>query len=111
MKRALCGAVAALALGGAVAPAVAFACAGGGKGPEPKVTFCHSTSSATTPYVKITTAKAAAVNAHIRHHGGDDVLPAFTYRGKSYGDAANQAFIDAGCATPAPPAGGGGNEL
>src|SRR6185436_1258978 len=56
MKRSLCGAVAAVALVGGVAPAVAFACAGGTKGPTPKVTFCHHTSSETNPYVKITTA-------------------------------------------------------
>jgi hypothetical protein len=74
MKRALCGAVAAVALVGGVAPAVALACAGGGKGPTPKITFCHHTSSATNPYVKITTANVALYRAHARNHG--DVLPA-----------------------------------
>ena len=73
MKRALCGAAVAVALVGGVAPAVAFACSGGGKGPEPKVTFCHHTSSATNPYVKITTANVALVRAHMKNH--DDVMP------------------------------------
>ena len=73
MKRAVCSAIAAVALVGGVAPAVAFACSGGGKGPEPKVTFCHHTSSATNPYVKITTANVALVRAHMRNH--DDVFP------------------------------------
>jgi ABC-type sugar transport system substrate-binding protein len=114
MKRALCGAAAVLALGGAVAPAVAFACKGKApKGPDPKVTFCHATSSATNPFVKITTSAGAVVHAHIRHHEGNDRYPAFTYRGKAYGDAANQAFIDAGCGAPegGGDGGGGGPEL
>lgn len=73
MKRALCGAVAAVALVGGVAPAVAFACGGGGKGPTPKVTFCHNTSSPTNPYVTITTANVALYRAHMRNHA--DVMP------------------------------------
>ena len=72
MKKSLCGAIAAVALVGGVAPAVAFAGAGGSKGPTPKVTFCHHTSSTTNPYVKITTANVALVRAHMKNH--DDVL-------------------------------------
>ena len=73
MKKSLCGAIAAVALVGGVAPAVAFACAGGSKGPTPKVTFCHHTSSETNPYVTITTANVALYRAHMKNH--DDVLP------------------------------------
>jgi hypothetical protein len=65
MKRALCGAAAAVALVGGVAP-MAFAASGGSKGPEPKVTFCHHTASADNPYVKITTANVALVRAHMK---------------------------------------------
>jgi ABC-type sugar transport system substrate-binding protein len=72
MKRALCGTAAVLALAGAAVP-VAFAASGGAKGPEPKVTFCHATSSEDNPYVKITTANAALVRAHMKNH--DDVRP------------------------------------
>ena len=72
MKRALCGVAAAAVLAGAAVP-VAFAASGGAKGPEPKVTFCHHTSSATNPYVKITTANVALVRAHMKNH--DDVMP------------------------------------
>ncbi len=71
MKRALCGAAAAVALVGGVAP-MAFGASGGAKGPEPKVTFCHHTSSETNPYVEITTANVALVRAHMKNH--DDVL-------------------------------------
>jgi hypothetical protein len=69
-KRALCAAAAAatVAVVGGVAP-MAFAASGGVKGPEPKVTFCHHTSSATNPYVVITTGKVALIRAHERHHG------------------------------------------
>lgn len=38
-----------------------------------KVTICHSTDSATNPYVKIKIAKAA-LKAHLRHRG--DIIPA-----------------------------------
>jgi ABC-type sugar transport system substrate-binding protein len=71
MKRALCGVAAAVALVGAATP-VAFAAAGGGKGPEPKVTFCHATTSASNPYVMIKTANVAFLKAHMKH---GDVLP------------------------------------
>jgi hypothetical protein len=66
-KRALCAAAAAtVAVVGGVAP-MAFAASGGVKGPEPKVTFCHHTSSETNPYVTITTARVALLNGHLRH--------------------------------------------
>ncbi|MGE0025929.1 MAG: hypothetical protein AB7O78_19260 [Thermoleophilia bacterium] len=94
MKRALTGAIAAVALVGGVAPAVAFACSGGGRGgPPPKVTFCHHTSSATNPYVTITTANVALYRAHMRNH--DDVLPG----------------PDGSCPAPGGGTGGGGPEL
>jgi ABC-type sugar transport system substrate-binding protein len=70
-KRALCAVAAAVAVAGGVAP-MAFAASGGVKGPEPKVTFCHHTSSATNPYVVITTGNVALVRAHMKNH--DDVL-------------------------------------
>jgi hypothetical protein len=76
------------------------------------VTFCHATSSASNPYVLITTSASGAVHGHMRHHGQSDVFPSFSYRGKAYGDAAGTAFVAAGCVTPAPPGdGGGGDEL
>ena len=93
MKKSLCGAIAAVALVGGVAPAVAFACAGGSKGPTPKVTFCHHTSSATNPYVTITTANVALYRAHMKNHA--DVLPS----------------TDGTCPIPDGGAGGGGPEL
>lgn len=72
-KRALCAAAAAaVAVVGGVAP-MAFAASGGVKGPEPKVTFCHHTSSTDNEYVKITTANVALVRAHMKH--GDVRLP------------------------------------
>ena len=72
-KRALCAAAAAaVAVVGGIAP-MAFAASGGVKGPEPKVTFCHHTSSETNPYVKVTTANVALYRAHMKNH--DDVLP------------------------------------
>lgn len=113
MKRVLCGAAAALALGGAVAPTIALACGGrggGGGGGETKVTFCHATSSPTNPYVKITTSPAALVWAHLRHHAERDVVPQFTYRGKSYGSAEGAAFVAAGCTTPGDGGGTGGGD-
>ena len=92
MKRALCGVAAAAVLAGAAVP-VAFAASGGAKGPEPKVTFCHHTSSAENPYVKITTANVALVRAHMRNH--DDVFPG----------------ADGLCPVPDGGTGGGGPEL
>ena len=70
-KRSLCAVAAAVAVAGGVAP-MAFAASGGAKGPEPKVTFCHHTASATNPYVVITTGNVALVRAHMKNH--DDVL-------------------------------------
>ncbi len=92
MKRALCGVAAAAILAGAAVP-VAFAASGGAKGPEPKVTFCHHTSSTTNPYVKITTANVALVRAHMKNH--DDVMP----------------NADGTCPTTVGGGGGGGPEL
>jgi hypothetical protein len=44
-------------------------------GGQTKVTICHSTGSATNPYVTITIAEPA-VKAHARHHDGRDIIPA-----------------------------------
>jgi hypothetical protein len=46
-----------------------------GRGPAGKETFCHSTRSATNPFVTITTSVNALL-AHDRHHAGDDIIPA-----------------------------------
>ena len=46
-----------------------------GHGPGGKETFCHSTRSSTNPFVVITTS-VNALWAHIRHHDGDDIIPA-----------------------------------
>jgi hypothetical protein len=44
-------------------------------GPAGKTTICHSTGSATNPYVTITVSDNA-LPAHARHHDGRDVIPA-----------------------------------
>lgn len=73
-NRALCAAAAAaVAVVGGVAP-MAFAASGGAKGPEPKVTFCHYTHSATNPYNVITTGNVALVRAHLKNHDGDALV-------------------------------------
>ena len=41
----------------------------------PKVTICHATGSASNPYVEITISQNAA-DAHDRHHGERDIIPA-----------------------------------
>jgi hypothetical protein len=46
-----------------------------GKKEHGKVTLCHSTNSATNPYVVITVSENA-VKAHARHHDGRDIIPA-----------------------------------
>ena len=40
-----------------------------------KVIICHATGSSTHPYVEITVSKSAA-EAHARHQGGHDIIPA-----------------------------------
>lgn len=40
-----------------------------------KITICHSTGSASNPYVQITVSKNAE-KAHARHHDGKDIIPA-----------------------------------
>ena len=51
---------------------------------DEKVTLCHATGSATNPFVKITIAAAAAVNGHIDHQHGEDIIPPFEYKGQTY---------------------------
>ena len=46
-----------------------------GGGPDGKETYCHSTRSETNPFVVITTS-VNALAAHVRHHAGDDIIPA-----------------------------------
>lgn len=46
------------------------------RGPRARTTFCHSTRSATNPYVVITTNNNGLPTAHVRHHDGDDIIPA-----------------------------------
>ena len=77
-----------------------------------KVSLCHATSSATNPLVLIDVSVAGAYNAHMRHHDGRDVIPPFTWKGKTYSqnwDAAGRTLLANGCdATVTPPGGGGG---
>lgn len=42
--------------------------------PAGKVTICHSTRSATNPFVVITVSENAKA-AHGAHHDGDDIIP------------------------------------
>lgn len=42
-----------------------------------KITICHATGSTTNPYVIITIAKQAVLNAHVDHQDGRDIIPAF----------------------------------
>lgn len=77
-----------------------------------KVSICHATSSATNPYVLIDVSVAGAYNAHIRHHDGHDVIPPFTWKGRTYSqnwDADGRALHANGCdGVVTPPGGGGG---
>jgi hypothetical protein len=114
MRRVLCGAVAIVALGASVAPAVAAAC-GGSSGP--RVTICHATSSTTNPYVLITPRAAGVVHGHLGHHEARDIVPPFDYKGVTYSQnwEAGKATFDNGCVVPAtippPDTGGGGGSF
>lgn len=78
--------------------------------PAKKVSLCHSTSSATNPYVSIEVATAAALNGHASEHP-DDIIPPFTYKEKGAEktfpglnwNATGQAIFNNGCVPPAPP--------
>jgi hypothetical protein len=47
----------------------------GNQGHPGKITICHSTGSATNPYVEITISENG-LHGHARHHDGDDIIPA-----------------------------------
>ncbi len=106
MRRTL-SAIGALAVIGTIAvPALA-----GNGGGVAKIEMCHATSSATNPYVLIHPASPAVAHAHVKHHDGDDVVPPFEYKGKTYSsnwDADGQALLARGCVGPPPGGGGGG---
>jgi hypothetical protein len=108
----LSGVAAVAVAGGLAVPALAAACGGGG-GPAGSVAICHATSSAKNPYVLIHPSAKGVVNGHLGHQDAHDVVPPFTYKGRTYSqnwDAAGQALLAAGCrVTPAPPGDGGGD--
>jgi hypothetical protein len=112
MRRMLSGIATVAIAGGLVAPAIAAACGGGG-GPAGSVAICHATSSAKNPYVLIHPSARGVVSGHLAHQDQRDVVPPFTYHGRTYSqnwDAAGQALFAAGChVTTAPPDGGGGD--
>jgi len=67
---------------------------------DPDVTLCHATGSSTNPYVSITISAAGAYNGHYSQRA-DDIIPAFTFNGASYGPlnmtTANQTIYNNGC--------------
>lgn len=77
--------------------------------PQPKVTICHATASASNPYVVITVAPEAVITkGHDQHQDRRDIIPPFdyvksgktlTYAGLNW-DARGRAIYAAGCATP-----------
>ena len=75
-----------------------------------QITICHATSSAKNPFVVIHPASAGVAMGHVGHQGDRDVIPPFTYKGRSYSqnwDAAGRAIHANGCVAPVPPPGGG----
>lgn len=75
-------------------------------GPDGKATYCHSTRSETNPFVVITTS-VNALAAHIRHHAGDDIIPAVNGECPG-GPAPTQQTTDKGAGeTPVTPNGQG----
>ncbi len=77
------------------------------------VTICHATGSSSNPYVRISPSASGVVHGHLGHQDGRDIVPSFTWKGKTYSenwDANGMAIYNAGCtapvtaATPATPA-------
>jgi|GEM_PF-3028341 len=69
---------------------------------DPKVMLCHATGSAKNPYVLITVAAAGAANGHYDHQDGRDIIPEFTYNGKTYAAKGDQSVLAAGCKKSTP---------
>ncbi|KQM83983.1 hypothetical protein ASE68_12875 [Agromyces sp. Leaf222] len=66
-----------------------------------KLTICHATASDKNPYELITISKSAVVSAHLKHQKGEDIIPAFTYKGKTYSAQGDQTLLVGGCTLPA----------
>jgi hypothetical protein len=89
---------------GALAP-VALACHKGQSGAphgKDQLTICHATGSETNPYVLIHPATAGVMHGHLgeHHHGARDIIPEFTFRGRTYSqnwDDAGEAVLANGC--------------
>ncbi|MGX5695174.1 hypothetical protein ACWKWP_03150 [Agromyces soli] len=79
--------------------------AGACDGTAKKLTICHATESdVKNPYVRITIARSAVVHAHLKHQWGEDIIPAFSYKGKDYpaqGDTSLLEYED--CVKPKAP--------
>ncbi|MGW9630869.1 hypothetical protein ACWGST_09200 [Agromyces sp. NPDC055520] len=69
-----------------------------------KLTICHATESdVKNPYNRITIALAAVVNGHLEHQWGEDIIPAFTYKGESYAAQGDQSLLQyEDCVKPEP---------
>jgi hypothetical protein len=80
-----------------VAPAPGGAATHSNNGHPGKTTICHSTGSATNPFVQITIANPA-VQAHAKHHDGDDIIPAPSGGCSTSGPAANSPAAVGGAA-------------
>ncbi|MGH3703073.1 MAG: hypothetical protein ACRDT9_00450 [Agromyces sp.] len=59
-----------------------------------KLTICHATESdVKNPYNRITIAISAVVNGHLKHQWGEDIIPAFSYKGKQYAAQGDQSLL------------------
>jgi len=68
---------------------------------ERPITICHATGRQQSPYEKLTLPVSAVVSGHRDHRNGQDVIPAFTYKGKSYTAQGDQSLLQfADCAKP-----------
>ena len=68
-----------------------------------KHTICHATGSESNPYVVITPSVSGVYHGHIAHQHSEDIIPPFTYKGKTYSqnwDAAGQTIYANGCRRP-----------